>query len=71
MECPVAYNNKHNTHKMIDNKITGELDDELTNLTNRHARKLDGKDEKPMEIITSALKDVEEITETISNGLKR
>lgn len=56
---------------MIDNKITGELDDELTNLTNRHARKLDGNDEKPMEIITSALKDVEEITETISNGLKR
>lgn len=51
--------------------LTGELDDELTNLTNRQSRKLNGIDGKPMEIITSALKDVEEITETISDGLKR
>lgn len=40
-------------------------------MTKRHSRKIEKNDEKPMEIITSALRDVEEITEIISDGLKR
>lgn len=51
--------------------ISGELDDELTNITKRQSRTFTQIEESPTKIITSALKDVEEISQTISEEIKR
>uniref|UniRef100_A0A336MVD0 CSON007865 protein n=1 Tax=Culicoides sonorensis TaxID=179676 RepID=A0A336MVD0_CULSO len=58
------------TLKAEKEEFIGELDMELTNLTKRHARNLGAsQEESPSEIITSALQDVDEISETISSEL--